>query len=90
MICQTPPHLSLQQSHALSWAPAVADVRVQVAIGPALIVGGDLEREGFVILEHGTSVEVDTGNARKHEFDRRIPTLKIPTRRSIFSSVPRY
>src|SRR4051794_24814358 len=40
---------------------AIADYRIPVAIGLVLIVGGDLEREGFVVLDGGTSVEADTG-----------------------------
>jgi hypothetical protein len=35
-----------------------------------LIIGGDLEREGFVVLERGTAVEADTGDAGDRELDR--------------------
>src|SRR3546814_2540962 len=36
---------------------AIADDGVPVAVGLLLIVGGDLERESFVVLERGTAVE---------------------------------
>jgi hypothetical protein len=38
---------------------AVADDGVPVAVGLFLIVGGDLEREGFVVLEDGAAVQAD-------------------------------
>src|SRR5262249_45952452 len=38
---------------------AITDDGVPVAVGLLLIVGGDLEREGFVVLERGTAVEAD-------------------------------
>ncbi len=37
----------------------VADDRVPQAIGFGLVVGGDLEREGFVVGERGAPVESD-------------------------------
>ena len=46
---------------ALALLAAIADDGVPVAVGLLLIVGGDLEREGFVMLERGTAVEADTG-----------------------------
>src|SRR5262249_51752639 len=49
---------------------AIADDRVPVAVGLLLIVGRDLEREGFVMFERGTAVEPETGNAGNSEFDR--------------------
>src|SRR4051812_8670968 len=49
---------------------AIADDGVPVAVSLLLIVGGDLEGEGFVMLERGTAVEPDTGDARDREFDR--------------------
>src|SRR3546814_6262611 len=49
---------------------AVADDGIPIAVGLLLIVGGDLEREGFVMLERGTPVEAETRNARNGEFDR--------------------
>src|SRR5215510_13194475 len=49
---------------------AIADDGVPVAVGLLLIVGGDLEREGFVVLEHGAAVEADTGDASHCEFYR--------------------
>src|SRR5262249_13647226 len=39
---------------ACALLPAIADDGVPIAIGLFLIVGGDLEREGFVMLEHRT------------------------------------
>src|SRR5204863_1907098 len=49
---------------------AIADDGVPIAVGLLLIVGGDLEREGFVVLEHGTAVEAETGYAGDRECDR--------------------
>src|SRR4051794_14527437 len=49
---------------------AIADDSVPIAVGLRLIVSGDLEREGFVMLEHGTAVEADTRDAGNFEFDR--------------------
>jgi len=69
VICQETPHLSLHQPHSLS-CPPFADDGVPVAVGLVLIVGGDLEREGFVMLERGTAVKADTRNAGNREFDR--------------------
>src|SRR4029453_790195 len=48
---------------------AVADDGIPVAVGLILVVSGDLEREGFVMFERGTSVEADTGNAGNFELD---------------------
>src|SRR4249920_2113536 len=47
---------------------AIADDGVPVAVGLLLIVGGDLEREGFALLERGTSVETDTRHTGNCEF----------------------
>src|SRR5262245_23007090 len=55
---------------ALALLAAITDDGVPVAVGLLLIVGGDLEREGFVVLERGTAVEADTGDARDRELDR--------------------
>src|SRR5882724_955029 len=49
---------------------AIADDGVPIAVGLLLIVGGDLEREGFVVLERRTAVEAETGYAGDREFDR--------------------
>src|SRR5882757_6640630 len=54
---------------------AVADDGVPVAVGLGLIVGGDLEREGFAMLERGTAIEADTRDAGNCEFDRQHVTL---------------
>src|ERR1700716_204023 len=39
---------------------SIADNGVPVAVGLLLIIGGDLKRESFVMLERGTAVEADT------------------------------
>src|SRR6266849_6099521 len=49
---------------------AIADDGVPVAVGLGLIVGGDLEREGFAMFERGTAVEAETRDAGNREFDR--------------------
>src|ERR1700704_1237282 len=49
---------------------AIADDGVPVAVGLLLIVGGDLKREGFVVLEHGAAVEANTRDAGDCEFYR--------------------
>src|SRR6266566_7276679 len=38
----------------------IADDGVPVAVGLGLIVGGDLERECFAVLDRGTAVEANT------------------------------
>src|ERR1700757_1669787 len=55
---------------ARTFLPAIADDGVPVAVGLVLIVGGDLEREGFVMFERGTAVEAETREAGHREFDR--------------------
>src|SRR4030081_3233101 len=47
---------------------SIADNGVPVAVGLLLIIGGDLKRESFVMLERGTAVEADTGDAGDCEF----------------------
>src|SRR5262245_15849825 len=54
---------------ALAFLPAIADDGIPVAVGLVLIVGGDLEREGFVMFERRTAVETDTRDAGNREFD---------------------
>src|SRR5205823_1939305 len=55
---------------------AIADDGVPVDVGLVLIVGGDLEREGFAMFERGTAVEAETRDAGNCEFDRQhIPRL---------------
>ena len=46
---------------ASAFLAAIADDGVPVSIGLVLIVGRDLEREGFVMFERWTAVETDTG-----------------------------
>src|SRR5262245_3914001 len=41
---------------ARTFLTAIADDGIPVAVGLVLIVGGDLEREGFVVSERGTAV----------------------------------
>src|SRR5262245_29685047 len=55
---------------ARAFLPAIADDGVPVAVGLVLIVGGDLEREGFIVFEHGTAVDADTSDAGNGEVDR--------------------
>src|SRR5262249_59466808 len=50
--------------------PAITDDCVPVAVRLFLIFGRDLEREGFVMLEHGTAVEAETGYAEDRELHR--------------------
>src|SRR6266550_4058386 len=54
-------------AHAL--LATIADNGVPVAVGLLLIVGGDLEREGFVMFERGSAVKADTRDAGNCEFD---------------------
>src|SRR5687768_15191126 len=54
---------------ALAFLTAIVDDGVPVAIGLFLIVGSDLEREGFVMLERWTAVEADAGYPGDCEFD---------------------
>src|SRR6202008_3906914 len=49
--------------------PAIADDGVPVAVGLGLIVGSDVEREAFVMLEGGAAVEAETRHAGNREFD---------------------
>src|SRR5229473_5065868 len=49
---------------------SIADNGVPVAVGLLLIIGGDLKRESFVMLERGTAVEADAGDAGDCEFHR--------------------
>src|SRR5262249_35028611 len=49
---------------------AIADDGAPVAVGLVLIVGGDLKREGLVVLEHGTAVEPHARDTRNRELDR--------------------
>ena len=48
-------------AHAL--LAAVADDGIPVAVGLRLVIGGDLKRECFAVLERGTAIEADTGDA---------------------------
>src|SRR3984893_11503345 len=55
---------------ARTFLASIADNGVPVAVGLLLIIGGDLKRESFVMLERGTAVEADTGDAGDCEFYR--------------------
>ncbi len=75
VICQDNPHLSVHQPHALSLA-AVADDRVPVMIRFGLVGVRDLKRECPVVLDVGSAVEPETGNAHDGELDRQhVPFL---------------
>src|SRR3954452_24011181 len=54
---------------AVTLLAAIADDGVPIAVGLGLIVGGDLEREGFVMSEHGTAVQADTRDTGNTELD---------------------
>src|SRR5262249_8783444 len=55
---------------ALALLTAIAYDGVPVVVCLLLIISGDLEREGFVMLEYGTAVKADTGDASDCELDR--------------------
>src|SRR5829696_3379643 len=70
---------------------AIADDGIPVAVGLVLIVGGDLEREGFAMFERGTAVEAETRDADNFEFDREHVALLagwVVTRAWRFSTSP--
>lgn len=48
---------------------AITDDGVPVAVGHLLIIGGDLKREGFVVLECGTAIQAHPGDAGDREID---------------------
>src|SRR5258705_7136143 len=54
---------------ALALLATIANDGVPVSVGLLLIVGGDLEREGFVMFERRTAVEPDTRDTGNYEFD---------------------
>src|SRR5262249_36818836 len=55
---------------ALALLSAITDDCVPVAVRLFLIFGRDLKREGFVMFEHRTAVEAETGYAEDREFNR--------------------
>src|SRR5262249_18412016 len=69
VICQEPPPPVFAPA-ALALLAAIANNGLPVAVGLLLIVGSDLEGEGFVVLERWTAIETDTGDAGDCEFDR--------------------
>ena len=73
VICQLMPHWSLHQPHAL--LPAVADDGVPVAVGLVLVVGGDLEREGFGMLERGPPLRPIQGMRRRQFHHQHVALL---------------
>src|SRR5262249_4802579 len=70
-----PPLFVFPPAACALW-PAVADDGVPVAIGFGLIGSCDLKRECFVVLERGSAIEAEAGNAHHGELDRQhIPFL---------------
>src|SRR5712675_2389164 len=69
VICQETAPLVLAPA-ACTLLASIADNGVPVAVGLLLVIGGDLKRESFVMLERRTAVEADTGNAGDCEFHR--------------------
>src|SRR3569833_1375167 len=63
---------------------AVADDRVPVTIGFGLDYGRDLKRKCFALLECGSPIESESGNAHHCKFDRQhiafFPGLKVSRR----------
>src|SRR4051812_25151881 len=52
---------------ACAFRAAIADDRVPVAVGLGLVVGGDLEGERLIVLEHVTAVEAEARHAADRE-----------------------
>ena len=69
VICQETPPLVLAPA-ARTLLTSIADDGVPVAVGLLLIIGGDLKRKSFVMLERGTAVEAKTRDAGNREFHR--------------------
>src|SRR5512134_1991619 len=55
---------------AFAFLTAIADDRVPQAVGFGLVVGRNLEREGFVVLELRAAVQSDARDANHGELDR--------------------
>src|SRR5437660_8753022 len=55
---------------ARAFGSAVADDRIPVTIALGLVLGDDLEREGFAVFESGAAVQAETGYAQHRELDR--------------------
>ena len=55
---------------ALTLGAAVADDRIPVAIGLGLILGEDLKRKGFAVLESRAAVQAEAGHTQHRELDR--------------------
>src|SRR5262245_42684926 len=70
VICQEIPHLSLHHPHWLSCPPLPT-----IAFRLFLIFSRNLERECFVMHEHGTAIEAETRYAQDREFDRQLVAL---------------
>src|SRR5205823_878135 len=60
---------------ALTLLAAIADDRVPVAVRLFLIICGDLEGEGFAVLEFRAAVETETGNPQNGELDHQLIAL---------------
>src|SRR5205823_1873987 len=54
---------------------AIAEDGVPVPVGLLLIVGGDLEGKGFVMLERRSAVQADASDAGHREFDQEYVAL---------------
>src|SRR5437660_8258341 len=55
---------------ARAFGSSVADDRIPVTIGLGLVLGADLEREGFAVFESGAAVQSETGYPQHRELDR--------------------
>src|SRR4029077_16318993 len=55
---------------AHAFLATIADDGISIAVGLLLVFGGDLEREGLVMFEHGSAVEADTRDPGNCEFHR--------------------
>lgn len=61
VICQETPHLVLTPATS-AFLPAIADDYFPVAVGLFLIIGRDLKRECFALLERRTAIDTNAAN----------------------------
>jgi hypothetical protein len=66
---------------ALALLASIADDRVPITIGLGLIFGGNLERKRLIVLDGGSTVKPQAGDAHHGELDRQHVTLL--TRRKV-------
>ncbi|MNI72058.1 hypothetical protein D3C73_1279780 [compost metagenome] len=59
----------------MAFLATVADDGIPQAIGLGLVLGGNLERERFAVLEGRAAIEPDTGDTADREFDGEDVTL---------------